>query len=186
MNKNHLIRRTLVSILVVVVAFCTQENALAFSLEGTIFEQVGHEANIDPALLYAIALCESGFNPASTKTVSPHPWTLRLPQKPIYTKTKKEALEQLHLILKTTPMVDVGLMQINWYWHSQRVHDADALLDPVTNLRIAAQILNENFAKHPTDAIKAIGLYHSHQPERAVPYSALVWRVFLSLKRVPE
>ena len=45
----------------------SHENAEAFSLKGTVFDQVGQEANIDPVLLYSIALCESGFNPSSTK-----------------------------------------------------------------------------------------------------------------------
>ena len=78
----------------------SHENAEAFSLKGTVFDQVGQEANIDPVLLYSIALCESGFNPSSTKMVAPYPWVLRTPNKPIYAQTEKEARARLSAILK--------------------------------------------------------------------------------------
>ena len=36
-------------------------NANALDLSGTVFEQVGQEKNIDPHLLYAVALAESAY-----------------------------------------------------------------------------------------------------------------------------
>ena len=174
--------RNIALIMSSLIGLCGQASAEAVCLDGTIFEKVGHEANIDPTLLYAIALCESGFNPTSTKTVSPYCWTLRTPEKPIYAKNRQEAIQQFKRILTNTNMVDVGLMQINCRWHAHRVNDVMTLIDPMTNLRIAADILNENFAKYPGDAILAIGHYHSHQPNRAREYGAKVWRVFQALK----
>lgn len=174
-------RRIAMSLSMIVLMF-SHENAEAFSLKGTVFDQVGQEANIDPVLLYSIALCESGFNPSSTKMVAPYPWVLRMPNKPIYSQTEKEARARLSAILKKSNAVDVGLMQINVRWHGHRIKNAEDLLDPLTNVRIGADILNENFARHPHDAIQAIGNYHSFQSDRARSYGLTVWRVFSTLK----
>lgn len=174
-------RRIAMSLSMIALMF-SHENAEAFSLKGTVFDQVGQEANIDPVLLYSIALCESGFNPSSTKMVAPYPWVLRTPNKPIYAQTEKEARARLSTILKKSNAVDVGLMQINVRWHGHRIKNAEDLLDPLTNVRIGADILNENFARHPHDAIQAIGNYHSFQSDRARSYGLTVWRVFSTLK----
>lgn len=89
-------------------------NANALDLSGTVFEQVGQEKNIDPHLLYAIALAESAYSPVkNARGAAPYPWTLRLPDKPIYAPSKAHATEELFKVLKYTSSVDVGLMQIN-------------------------------------------------------------------------
>lgn len=181
-KKQFGFRRTIASIFAIFSLSVNPTYANAFSLEGTIFEKVGIEANIDPVLLYSIALAESGFNPSSTQWVAPYPWVLRTPSKPIYSKNQKEAIEQLRSILKTSKAVDVGLMQINIRWHGHRIKNVEELLDPLTNLRIGADILNENFARNPENAIKAIGNYHSYEPERAYRYGLTVWRIFSTLK----
>ncbi len=172
-----------------IVQFCAvmpliviQPNAHAFSLAGTVFDQVGQEKNIDPFLLYAVALCESGFNPASTRHTSPYAWTLRTPDKAIYAKNQTDAERHLERQLKKSRAIDIGLMQINLRWHGHRVAKPTDLLDPLTNLRVGAAILNENFARHPNDLIVAIGQYHSFIPKRSRSYGMTVWRVYQSLK----
>ena len=46
-------RRIAMSLSMIALMF-SHENAEAFSLKGTVFDQVGQEANIDPVLLYSI------------------------------------------------------------------------------------------------------------------------------------
>ena len=131
-------------------------NANALDLSGTVFEQVGQEKNIDPHLLYAVALAESAYSPVkNARGAAPYSWTLRLPNKPIYATSKMHAKEELFGILKYTSSVDVGLMQINWRWHKHRVKRPEDLLDPLTNVRIGADILLENFRRSPTDLVAA-------------------------------
>lgn len=155
-------------------------------LAGTLFEQVGREMEIAPELLYAVALCESAFNPTSTREVGPFPWVLRTPTKPIYAKNRTEAEALLSALLKKTRSVDVGMMQINVRWHGHRVDDPLQLLDPVTNLRVGASILNELFHRYPNDAIRALGKYHSSSEERSRRYGLTVWRVFTTIKNNKE
>lgn len=56
------------------------------------------------------------------------------------------------------------------------------LLDPLTNVRVAAQILSEQIARHPHDAALAIGNYHSSRPDRARWYARHVLRLYTNLK----
>lgn len=78
-------------------------NANALDLSGTVFEKVGLEKNIDPHLLYAVALAESAYSPVkNARGAAPYPWTLRLPNKPIYAPSKAHATEELFKVLKYT------------------------------------------------------------------------------------
>ncbi len=158
-------------------------NANALDLSGTVFEQVGQEKNIDPHLLYAIALAESAYSPVkNARGAAPYPWTLRLPNKPIYATSKMHAKEELFGILKYTSSVDVGLMQINWRWHKHRVKRPEDLLDPLTNVRIGADILLENFRRSPTDLVAALGHYHSHNVKKRNQYGLTVYYIYRQLK----
>ncbi len=65
-------------------------NAHALNLNGTLFEKSGHEYNIDPSLLYAIALAESAVRVEDTATVKPYPLAIRS-DKPFYPENSAEA-----------------------------------------------------------------------------------------------
>lgn len=166
-------------------SFCAfSAHAAGVDLSGTIFERVGLEANIDPLLLYSVALCESAYNPnPALGSVAPYPWVLRTPKAPFYGDGPEDSKAELRKMLSVTNSVDVGMMQINVKWHRHRVRAPEDLLDPVTNLRVGAEILNELFARYPHDAVKAIGYYHSRTPERARGYGRTVWRVFSTLNK---
>lgn len=180
--KRVRLRSDVMALLLMVFGLLMPCSSQSVNLSGTVFEVVGHEANIDPVLLYAVALSESAFNPKATQYVTPYPWTLRTPTKPIYAVSKEDAREKLRVILNSSDRVDVGLMQVNVHWHSRRVDDPLDLLDPITNVRIGAALLNEKLSLFPNDAIKAIGLYHSNDPYRAQWYGTKVWKLYSQLK----
>ena len=158
-------------------------NANALDLSGTVFEKVGLEKNIDPHLLYAVALAESAYSPVkNARGAAPYPWTLRLPNKPIYAPSKAHATEELFKVLKYTSSVDVGLMQINWRWHKHRVKRPEDLLDPLTNVRIGADILLENIRRSPSDLVAALGRYHSHSFKKRNQYGLTVYYIYDQIK----
>lgn len=166
----------------IIPSYSSAAAARSVDLTGTVFEQVGLEANIDPRLLYAVALCESAYNPdPSLGTVLPYPWVLRTGSAPFYGDDFFETKKVLIRYLTKSQSVDVGMMQINVKWHAHRVSEPVDLLDPLTNVRVGAEILNELFDRYPNNAIKAIGLYHSGTPEKAARYGKTVWRVYSSL-----
>ena len=161
---------------------CACATATPFNVQGSIFEKAGKEFNVDPVLLYSIAVVESAVDaPNQRGYIQPSPWTLRT-SKPYYAKSRQEAEEQLNRLLKTTRSIDVGMMQVNTRWHGHRVKEPKDLLDPLTNVRVAAQILSEQIARHPYDAALAIGNYHSSRPDRARWYARHVLRLYTNLK----
>lgn len=179
MFKN--IRQFVVLTVAAGVICCAQ--AESFSVKGSIFEAAGRENNIDPVLLYSIALVESAVvAPGKKGYLNPFPWTLRT-DKPFYGASKTEAEAELNRLIKTNRSVDVGLMQINTRWHGHRVDRITDLLDPLTNVRVAAQILNEQFARYSDDAERAVGSYHSSDPERSRWYARHVLRVYTELQK---
>lgn len=147
-----------------------------------LFSLVGKEYGIDPDLLYSIAVVESSVVAKDRKGfIRPYPWTLRT-NRPIYANSRKEAEKHLKNLLAQGKQVDVGLMQINTKWHLHRVKSPEELLDPSNNLRIAAEILNEQIRRTPQDVFLAVGNYHSYDPDRARWYARHVFRVYTKIK----
>lgn len=69
---------------------------------------------------------------------------------------------------------DIGLMQINWYWHGKNVPSLERLFDVTYNVAYSAFYLQKLLARHG-DLETAIGFYHSSDPERQKMYVAR-WR----------
>lgn len=152
------------------------KSALAFDLGGTAWAKIAHEEGLDPLMLYAVALTESG-RPAERGQIEPWPWALNVEGDPIFAASREEAARLL--AAHSDKSVDVGLLQVNIRWHGHRVNRLEALLDPGTNLAVGAAILREALASTPGDLTAGIGRYHSAKPERAKAYA----RAVLSLYR---
>ena len=163
------------------IALATSNETSAFSLKDSVFEKAGMEYNVDPVLLYSIALVESAIDAPEKGFLKPSPWTLRT-NKPYYAKSKQEAEALLDRLIQTNKSIDVGMMQINLKWHGHRVKSPKELLDPLTNVRTGAQIISEQIKRYPKDAALAVGNYHSSRPERARWYARHVLRVYTNLK----
>ena len=130
-------------------------------LKGTVFEDAGLAYGLDPLLLYAIALAESGRS-AGHGLVAPWPWALRVPGRGIYADTRARACARLHDMTRLHhDALDVGLIQVSLEWHRFRVARPTDLLDPATNVTVAAAILAEALESSPGDRELGIGRYHS-------------------------
>ena len=140
-------------------------------LIGTHWELAAEQAGVDPLMLYAIALTESGRTTGGGR-ITPWPWTLNVEGHAHFADTKHEAAALL--AANHGRSVDVGLLQVNTHWHGHRIHDVEALLEPAINLKIGATILQEALASAPGDLTAGIGRYHSGRPEHALPYARTV------------
>lgn len=151
------------------------------SLTGTMFDQVANSHQVDSLLLYSLAIVESATG-AGNGNIRPYPYVLRTSEGAFFYKTKTEAEQALSAILLRTKFVDVGMMQINLYYHPQT--DPLSLLDPQTNLAVAARYLKKTMASTP-DPVLGVGRYHNwgdHQ--RAVWYGNRVWQVYRNLTQL--
>ena len=122
--------------------------------------------SVDPKVLAGIALNESGLNGRAW------PWTLNVAGQGFFFKTRTDAYRAIQsLIAARRCDFDVGLMQVNWCYHSRRFASAWDALRPSTNIRAAEDILNENYSKTRSVA-KAIAYYHSANPAPGQAYLA--------------
>jgi hypothetical protein len=160
--------------------FCTQAHSV--TLKNSIFETVGKEYGLDPALLYSIAIVESGFQ-HKTQGLMPWPYTINYGNGAFFADSKQDAQRELARLRRLgAKSVDVGLMQINTVWHKKRLRNTD-YWDPVQNLRIAATILRECLADSKT-LWEGIGKYHTHtKNKRQSDYAVRVLSTYKKIRK---
>jgi soluble lytic murein transglycosylase-like protein len=150
-----------------------QTPASAFSHSGPLIDlahthwaDAAAKRALDPYLLYAVALVESAR--IADGRATPWPWALNHSGRTHYPPSPAAALAQVRARLAAGQrLIDVGLMQVNLRWHGRRVNGLDALLDPVTNVDLGAEILAEAIASAPGDLALGVGRYHAWQDRPA-------------------
>lgn len=139
------------------------------------YQQVADAYDLPPEVLYAVALTESARQVDSTGNVRPWPWTLNVQGRGHFFDSRQEAEAALQEHFDAgRRSIDIGLMQVNWRYHRQRLGSPRLALDPYHNLRVAAQILRDcHQSRH--DWWAAVGCYHApNSPQRADRYRARV------------
>ncbi|OGA58494.1 MAG: lytic transglycosylase [Burkholderiales bacterium RIFCSPHIGHO2_01_FULL_64_960] len=123
------------------------------------YQLAAHRARIPSTVLYAVALQESGIR--RNGRVVPWPWSLNVAGETRRFASRADACANLLTALRTAPdtRIDVGLGQINLGYQKQRYGKPCDLLDLYDNLRIAAEILQEQYVPGE-DWLLAIGRYH--------------------------
>ena len=144
------------------------------------YRMVAAERAIPDTLFYAVALAESGRALNADRVRRPWPWTLNVAGDGYYYSTRIEAWQALRDWLdKGKRSIDIGLMQVNWRYHHERLGDPWQALDPYHNLRVGAEILQDCYATEH-DWWASVGCYHAPKnPERATRYRRRVesqWR----------
>jgi hypothetical protein len=154
-------------------------------LQSTLWWQIAEQNQLDPYILYAVALVESAKGNHSNH-VTPWPWAINKSGKAIISGSQQEARAILNKTLaEGSRNIDVGLMQINLYWHGHRVGKPEHLLNPTTNIQIGALVLAEAIQSAPHDLVLGIGRYHSWQnTEAAVSYGRRVLAVANQIRAV--
>lgn len=154
-------------------------SANAFDVRGTEFEVAAASYDLDPLLLYSVALAESASG-RGDNTISPWPWTLRTMDEAFYAMSREQAVTRLKQLLTFKKRsVDIGFMQVNLFWHGHRVENPVDLLDPITNLKTGAAILSETISSSPGDLELGIGRYHCWKDEaRSRSYGKRVLSIY--------
>lgn len=124
---------------------------------------------LPPYLLAAIALTESGYNGR------PNPFAMNITGKAHYAKGTDEMEAVVARSGGEKASIDVGCLQINLRWHSDRFRDWRSLLVPRYNAEYAALYLTELKKRYGTWNA-AVGAYHSRTPWKSANYACLVSR----------
>lgn len=153
------------------------------------YRQVAQEYDIPPDVLYSVALQESRTQLRSRQS-RPWPWTLNVAGVPRRYPTRIAAYKGLTSFLEHgVRSIDVGLMQVNWRYHKDKLGSPWQALDPYHNVRTGAKILASEY-RETGDWFTAIGRYHSpgekkEQKQRARHYATQVGKQ-LGLRTNPD
>ena len=144
------------------------------------YRMVAMAHGIPPAVLYAIALTESGRALATTADARPWPWSANFGGRGRFFESRSEAWAAIQDYLGSgRRSVDIGLMQVNWRYHHTQFHSVWDALDPHSNLIVAADILTACY-RRLGDWWESVGCYHApSNTERAAAYRRRVrahWR----------
>lgn len=156
------------------------EPDLNIASQQSLWAQVGKESGVDPLLLYSVALVESRSLLPGGK-IGPTPWLFRVNDRLVLGERHHVQLEMAVASQLGSAVQDVGIMQVYYPMHRDAVRDPLALLDPRTNISVAAKILHDGM--HETrDPVLGVGYYHSHTPQLAKDYGTAVLTVYQRLK----
>lgn len=152
------------------------------NLSGTHWERTALHHQLDPYLLYAIALVES--SKVEEGFASPWPWALNKAGKALYPKTSEEAVNHVKKSIDHGESnIDIGLMQVNYRWHAGRAGSLASMIDPITNVSLGAEILSEAIASVPGDLVLGVGRYHAWQNRHeAIQYGERVLKLSSRLR----
>ena len=95
------------------------------------YRVVAEEYGIPHSVLYAIALTESGVGPNDNGVRHPWPWTLNVAGRGYVYPSREAAWHALNtFIARGERSIDIGLMQVNWRFHKDKLRDTWQALDP--------------------------------------------------------
>jgi soluble lytic murein transglycosylase-like protein len=158
------------------------DSDLDISSPTSVWSQAGAEYNVDPLLLYSVALVETCTS-LPDGSVAPTPWVVRI-QGNLVEGSRADVVNAITQARARGLVVqDVGVMQVYYPLHSKMEPDPIALLSPKRNVEVGAQILVA--AMHETnDPIMGLGYYHSHDARLAKYYGTAVNTVYHRLQQL--
>jgi soluble lytic murein transglycosylase-like protein len=162
-----LIKKRVKSLLLVIcLCFIGSNNALASNnhIQGKIkrlIKATEEQYGIPSGLLEAIAFVESGINNHAINVAG----------KPVIATNNNEALKVITDAQENgIRNIDVGVMQLNYRWHSNAFANIQEMLNPKNNIEYAAKLLIRLKKQHGT-WYAAICNYHSSKPDHQRKYS---------------
>ena len=103
-----------------------------------------------------------------------HPYALNIAGKPVIATSKQEAVAVARNHLdQGRSNIDLGVMQLNFYWHGSHFKNIEEMLTPSSNINYGAKFLSDLYRQHGSWQ-KAVRYYHSSSPEHYKQYSRKV------------
>lgn len=124
------------------------------------FAEAAQHWQVPQAWLEAIAEVESGGRP----------WSLNAAGRSFYFDSREDALSAAQKALTGGKSFDAGLMQVNNFWLKKYSLDLETAFDPLANIYLGGFILRQEIDRLGLNA-KAIGAYHSPDPDQARVYA---------------
>jgi hypothetical protein len=137
------------------------------------------ETGVPLRLLRRLASLESGLSGARG-TRYPWPWTLNTNGHGSFHFRSRNAAERhlRALFAAGITNVDIGCMQVNWRWHRDSFVSPADMLNPLLNVRYAAQLLAAYKARAGSWSA-AVAQYHTRDARLATAYRCRVARALM-------
>lgn len=159
-------------LLLLLVLWCPAAARAAPELCERALRLAASEAGLPEDLLRAIALAESGRS--IDGVLRPWPWTANIAGQGHWMASEAALLALVEGALAAGQRnIDIGCFQVNWHWHGHAFARPRDLIDPLANARHAARYLLQLLGEFGT-IDRAVGAYHSRDPERARRYAQRV------------
>lgn len=89
-------------------------------------------------VLFAVGLTETGSRGAL------NPYDINVNERSVHLESLQEALDRVASEqARGERLIDIGCMQINYYWHGKSFHSLREMFDPALNVAYAARLLKE-------------------------------------------
>jgi Transglycosylase SLT domain len=180
MNRLSIVKTLLLAIII-------GHTAPLYAFVPSGYQWVARQSQVPEHYFYGIALNESGKRLAN-KDYRPWPWTLNVEGKAYFYPTRKACYRALTGFLgQGKTIIDIGLMQVNWHYHRDKLGNPWQALDPYFNLHVGARILRHEYDM-THDWFQAVGRYHSPgqlsgQKQRALNYANNVFKRLARLRQ---
>lgn len=139
-------------------------NAMADDHITKLIKKIEYQYNIPSGLLLALADVESAYQP----------YALNIAGKSVISDSIEQAKHIAEKYLqKGTGSIDIGVMQLNYFWHGKNFASVSEMLVPKKNINYAAQLLTNLYKQHGSWQ-KAVQHYHSANPKYHRQYSQKV------------
>lgn len=120
--------------------------------------------------MHSIARVESSLNP----------YALNISGKTIMASSKQQALKIINTAInKGQSNIDIGPLQLNYYWHAKHFASLEEMLSPKHNIEYAARLLSDLYKQHQSWQ-KAVRFYHSAISQHHRKYSRKVLIAWLN------
>jgi len=142
----------------IVVFVLTAVLSIGSQADTANYEEVAAYVGVPPKMLYAIAMTESGLYRNGESL--PWPWTLNIAGHPKRYSDRAAMFEGLMSALRSgQTRIDIGPMQVNWYWQYELISSPWTITDPVVNFKVGAAIFKRHYTESG-DWWTAVGRYH--------------------------
>ena len=100
--------------------------------------QAAHKYRVPLGILFAVGLTETGIDG------NLHAYALNMEGNTVYSLDKRQAIERFNAARAAgMKLIDVGCMQLNWYFHGESFSSVADMLDPHRNVDYAARFLSD-------------------------------------------
>lgn len=129
---------------------------------------------VPAGILYSVGLTETG------RKGSLQPYALNINGRAVFARSAGEALTAFENARRQgVKLIDLGCMQINHHYHSDKFSSVSQMLDPRANVDYAARFLVELHRRHQTWSM-AVARYHAG-PDNDPAQKRYVCRVITNL-----